>query len=96
MYMSKLYSISEARSKLPQLVRDAERGHPVRLSRRGKPVAVMLSADDYQRLCERAALEPDFVESIEMFRARHELSDLHIEEVFADVRDRSTGREVEL
>jgi prevent-host-death family protein len=43
--MSKRYSIAEARNHLPAIVHDAERGKPIHLTRRGKPVAVLLSID---------------------------------------------------
>ena len=47
-------SIREAKSGLTALVRAAEDGQPVRLTRHGKPVAVLLSVREYLRLSERA------------------------------------------
>ena len=44
------YSIAEARNNLPRLVHVAEDGEPVRLTRRGQPVAVILSLHEYERL----------------------------------------------
>ncbi len=41
-------SISDARKNLPSLVRDAERGLTVTLTRRGEAVAVLISTDQYQ------------------------------------------------
>jgi len=35
---------------LSGFVHEAEHGHPVRLTRRGKPVAVLISAEQYERL----------------------------------------------
>ncbi|MFL6198154.1 MAG: type II toxin-antitoxin system Phd/YefM family antitoxin [Thermoanaerobaculia bacterium] len=90
--MSKRVSIAEARDHLPALIRSAEHGEPVELTRRGKMVAVLVSSRDYERLTTGP---PDLWAAIQKFRAEHDLSDLDIEEVFADVRDRTPGREVE-
>lgn len=46
-------NIREARNTLTRLVRRVEKGQPVRFTRRGKPVAVLLSAGDYGRLAEQ-------------------------------------------
>jgi prevent-host-death family protein len=48
--MSKAYSIAEARNQLSRVVHEAEDGGEVRLTRRGKPVAVVLSMEEFQRL----------------------------------------------
>ena len=48
--MSDAYSIAEAKNNLSGLVHEAEQGHPVRLTRRGKPVAVLISTQQYERL----------------------------------------------
>ncbi|MDP2792780.1 MAG: type II toxin-antitoxin system Phd/YefM family antitoxin [Sulfurisoma sp.] len=47
--MDRTCSIAEARNDLSGVVREAEAGHPVTLSRRGKPVAVILSAAAFAR-----------------------------------------------
>jgi prevent-host-death family protein len=89
--MAKRVSIADARDNLPALVRSAEQGEPIELTRRGKLVAVLVSSSEYQKLTG----PPDLWAAIQKFRAEHDLSDLHVEEVFADVRDRTPGREVE-
>jgi len=43
-------SIREAKSNLTRLLREVEKGRAVRLTRRGKPVAVLLSERQYERL----------------------------------------------
>ena len=48
--MSKAYSIAEARNQLSRVVHEAESTGEVQLTRRGKPVAVVLSMDEYRRL----------------------------------------------
>jgi prevent-host-death family protein len=42
--MDKTYSIAEARNDLSHVVREAEAGRPVTLSRRGRAVAVVVAA----------------------------------------------------
>lgn len=44
------FSIAEAKSQFAQLVYQAESGHPVRITRRGRPVAVLMSEAEYERL----------------------------------------------
>ncbi len=43
-------SIAEAKTQLTRLIHQAERGETVHITRRGKPVAVLLSEDEYARL----------------------------------------------
>lgn len=43
-------SIAEAKTQLTSLIQAAERGEAVHITRRGKPVAVLLSEDEYARL----------------------------------------------
>ncbi len=89
--MSKRVSVTEARDHLPALIRSVENGEPVVLTRRGKMVAVLVSSRDYERLTTGP---PDLWAAIQKFRAEHDLSDLDIEEVFANIVDRTPGREV--
>lgn len=66
--MDKTYSIAEARNDLSNVVREAEAGRPVTLARRGRPVAVVVSADDYSRMASRRLSVAD---AIDGFRAKH-------------------------
>lgn len=43
-------SIAEAKTQLTRLIHQVERGEAVHITRRGKPVAVLLSEDEYRRL----------------------------------------------
>lgn len=86
-------SISDARENLPSLVRDAERGHTVTLTRRGEPVAVLISTERYRT---HAKSSVPLSEALEHFRNTFDLDELDIAAVYEDVRDRSTGRNVEL
>ena len=42
-------SIANAKNHLTRLIHEVERGEPVHITRRGKPVAVLLSEDEYAR-----------------------------------------------
>jgi hypothetical protein len=48
-----------------------------------------------QEIREHNTGSPDLWTAIQKFRAEHDLSDLNVEEVFGNVRDRTPGREVE-
>jgi prevent-host-death family protein len=48
--MSKSYTVADARAKLAQIVDDVENGKEIELTRRGKKVAVVMSAARYARL----------------------------------------------
>jgi len=43
-------SIAEAKTQLTRLIHQVEQGEAVHITRRGKPVAVLLSEDEYARL----------------------------------------------
>ncbi len=87
------YSIADARGNLPSIVHEVEDGLPVTLTRRGKPVAMIISIAEYQRLAQG---KQDLWEMLERFRSTAYLDDLDIDEAFSSVRDRSSGREVTL
>lgn len=91
--MIKTVSIAEARHNLAALVHALDRRSCIELTRRGKPVAVLLSIREYNRL--RAA-STDFWDAYTAFRKRVNLAQLTIEpKVWEGVRDSSPGREVE-
>ncbi|HVT45382.1 MAG TPA: type II toxin-antitoxin system Phd/YefM family antitoxin [Thermoanaerobaculia bacterium] len=93
--MGKRHSIAEARNNLPKLVREAESGQPIELTRRGESVAVLLGRKEYDRLATRARR---FSEAWAEFTQEVELSELGIDpdEIFNDVRDTRPGRNVGL
>lgn len=93
--MAKQHSIAEARNSLPSLVRAAESGKAVELTRRGRPVAVLIGRRQYERLTMKYR---GFSESYEEFTQEVDLEELAIDpdELFAGSRDDSHGREVDL
>ncbi len=85
------YSLAEARNHLTAIVRRVEQSTAVALTRRGKPVAVILSIEEYQRL---AAPRASFSSTFARYREAVDLAALDLgPQVFADVRDRNPGRE---
>ncbi len=86
------YSIAEAKNGLPRLVREAEAGHDIQLTRRGKPVAVVISTSRYENLTTNWS---SFSESYQRFRQEHDLAGLDLDpaEIFDGVRDPSPGRD---
>jgi prevent-host-death family protein len=92
--VSKRYSIAEARSNLPSIVDEVEAGHEIELTRRGKPVAVVVSLRELERL--RGERVP-FGEAYRRFRKAHPVGDAALADDFVDsVRDRGVGRKVSL
>lgn len=85
--------ITEAKNALTSLVHQAEAGKPIRLTRRGKPVAVLLSEDAYRRLQSRAAQQRDLWDFVERWRAAlpGDWEGISMEEA-RRWRDRSEGR----
>jgi prevent-host-death family protein len=89
--MRPTYSITEARQKLRSIVEETAREECVQLTAHGKPVAVIVSMQVYEKL---ATKKTNFWPAYEAFRAATPLEDLKIESDVFDVRDLSPGREV--
>jgi PTS system cellobiose-specific IIB component len=89
------YSIAQAKDQLTQIIRAAEAGDSVEITRRGEPVAVILSIAAYQKLQQP---RPNFGEAVREFREYIAAEGIVIDpdEIFGDIRDRSPGREVDL
>jgi antitoxin Phd len=89
--MSRSYSIAEARDNFAAIVRDVERDSAIELTRRGEPVAVLLSIEEYRRLL---AGRKNFWDAYSQFRDEADLQRLNIDpEIFEGLRDVSPGRE---
>lgn len=93
MYMTRRrrHSVAELRRNLAAVIRSVEKGTVVELTRRGEPVAVVLSAREYDGLTRGTG---DLWEAIGEFRNSADLKELAIEDAYRDVRDRSPGRKV--
>lgn len=89
--MTKQYSIAQARNSLPSIVHEVESGQSIELTRRGKPVAVVMFLRDFRHL---TAGRRGFVAAFEAFRATTDPRELGFtDEDFAGLRDRSPGRD---
>jgi prevent-host-death family protein len=88
------YSVATARAKLAKIVDDVESGAEVEITRRGKKVAVMMSAARYARLRgDRVA----FMTAYETFLAEHDLRELGVDADWAaGLRQHDAGRSVKL
>ncbi len=92
--MQKHISIAEAKNTLPSIVHYVEKGPYVKLTRRGKPVAVLLSIQEYEKLCGQYG---GFWKALTSFRMNLLDEKTKItDKDFEDLRDTSNGRKVEL
>jgi prevent-host-death family protein len=86
------YSIAEARNHFAELVHDLKHISRVEVTRRGRPVAILLSVEEFEMLC---AGNITFESAYEAFRNTHDLANETIEPgIFDDLRDPSQGREM--
>ena len=87
------YSIAEAKNKLPSIIHSVEKGPSVKLTRHGRPVAVLLSIREYERLSQK---KQEFWPALKAFRQLAEKEDIVISSAdLKGLRDYSPGREVD-
>ena len=88
-------SVTQARDTLTRLIREVEDGETVHITRRGKPVAVLVSKDEYDRL-ESGKPRQNFWQGIQdwRFQAGFDWPELTRDEVDG-WRDRRPPREPE-
>jgi len=91
--MERTCSIADAKSQLPRLVHDVEAGQTITLTRRGRPVAVLITVDELARLRRRGTR---FSSAYEELRQRFDFVELDIdpEVVFERSADTSGGRDL--
>jgi prevent-host-death family protein len=88
------YSVAEAKNQLPALIHQAEKTGPVRLTRRGKPVAVLLSQKEYSQLTDPPGA---WFDKIMALRQSGQIGSEDCgDDEFEGLRDRSPGRPVDL
>lgn len=80
-------SVAEARRAWGEVLRTAQRGTPVEVTRNDQPIAAVVSIDLLRRL-----EGPTLSEVIGRFRARVRPEVLEGPDPWADVRDRAKGR----
>ena len=90
--MIKEYSIAEVRNHLSEMVHQAEDGENITLTRRGRPVAVLVAYNTFQRMMTPAA--PNLWHAIQEFRGMADFADANLpDDEVAGWRDRETGRD---
>lgn len=94
------YSVSEAGQHLTELLDEVEAGEPVRLTRAGKTVAVIVSPEEYERLQkgDEAPTQPrlSFLEAYEEFRKQFPEGHGIEPEYWEGIRSKDPGHEINL
>lgn len=85
----RLWPVQQARARLSQLIDEVLAGGPQRISRRGKDVAVLISAAEYDRLSKPR-------ESLVEFFRNSPLAEAMAEDELDFERDRSPIRDLSL
>ena len=92
--MQKQFSIAEAKNRLPTIVHSVENGPSVELTRRGKPVAILLSIQEYERLSRKYT---GFWSAVSQYRRKIDDEGIEISDKdLKGLRDLSSGRDVGL
>lgn len=63
-------SIADAKAQFTRWVGEAETGHAIHITRRGRPVAVLVSEADFQRLSRPATPQNDLVSFMATWRQK--------------------------
>jgi prevent-host-death family protein len=86
------YSIAEARNHFAEIVHDLKHVSWVEVTRRGRPVAILISIEEFEMLRVGSVT---FTSAYEAFRNTFDLAKEEIEpSVFEDLRNTSPGREM--
>jgi len=88
------YSIANAKNSLSRIVHEAEQGETVHLTRRGKLVAVLLSAKEFQKMSNK---QPSPADALQQFLSDKNYKDIDIgPTVFEGLRAKTSGRDIQL
>lgn len=86
----KTSTIAEAKNNLSQLIHQLESDDAIHLTRHGKPVAVMLSEANYQKLTHK---DNNLYQAIQQWRTKLESDSALTEIELKNIRVASQGRE---
>jgi len=64
----KAITVREAKSRLTGLIQEIEKRQPVRLTHYGKPVAVLISNEEFERMKTLHEPRPDFMRFLQKWR----------------------------
>ncbi|MFH1981089.1 MAG: type II toxin-antitoxin system prevent-host-death family antitoxin [Pseudomonadota bacterium] len=92
--MTDQFTIAEAKNRLPALVHSVEKGPAVKLTRHGRPVAVLLSLREYDRLNRKKG--DGYWHTLAMLRQVMEREDAFISDGdLSNLREETPGRAVD-
>ncbi len=92
--MTQSFSVAEARAQFPTLLRAVEDGQTIRITRRGRPIAVLVSEEV---LARAGARTPTLAEADARWRAEASPQDRDFgADITVALRDRGPGRLVDL
>jgi len=87
-------SVAEARQHFARLIKRAQQGKAIEITRRGEPVAVLISAAEYSAITGE---RPSFIDAAKQVRERLGVDSLNIgDSDFDGLREQSPGRDVSL
>ena len=86
----KTSTIAEAKNNLSQLIHQLQSDEPIHLTRHGKPVAVMLSEANYQKLTQK---NNGLYQAIQQWRNQLDSNSGLTESELKNVRATSQGRD---
>ena len=87
-------SIAEARQHFARLIKRAQQGKTIEITRRGEPVAVLVSAAEYSAI---TGDRPSFIDATRQVRERLGVDSLKIgDSDFDGLREQSPGRKISL
>jgi prevent-host-death family protein len=92
--MARRLTTAQARRDWAKVLHTASRGTPVIVTSNGRPVAAVISIEQLHTV-ERSRPET-LAEAIQRARANLKVDDLRGPDPWADVRDTSTGRDIDL
>lgn len=87
------FSIADARSQLPKIIHTVEKGDVTQLTRRGKPVAVLLSVQEYETLVTQG--KGNLLQALQAYDALKQKTDESLsDETIDQWRSKETGRKL--
>ncbi|MEW6077497.1 MAG: type II toxin-antitoxin system prevent-host-death family antitoxin [Thermodesulfobacteriota bacterium] len=89
--MKKTYTISEAKNRLPAIIHRVEIGATAQLTRHGKPVAVLVSINEYNKTKKQGS---SFWQALCAFRETVKRRNFSTDEFPDNLRDKAAGRRV--
>ncbi len=88
-------SVAQAKAQFARIVHEAESGRPISITRRGRPVAVLVSQDMYERMAPPVAGLMAFTTDMRRQAAEQGLA-LFEEAELSGLRDQSERRPTDL